>query len=210
MIHITYIYFLHKGDNIPFYIGKSIYPDFRKAEHKHRKKGGINPGFVIIDEVPTDEWLFWEKWYIELFKSWGFILENKNHGGGGMVKHSEESKLKISNSLKGKIHSNETKEKMKNSALGRHHTPSQSEKLSHSLKEYYSNNVGSFKGKRHTFETISKISKPIYAFDKNGNLLEEYDSLKSAGEKHQTHSGNIIKSIKRNGTLHGLIWKYKK
>jgi hypothetical protein len=99
---------------------------------------------------------------------------------------------------------------MKNSALGRHHTAPQSEKLSQSLKEYYLNNDGSFKGKKHTIETISKISKPIYAFDKKGNLIEEYDSLKSAGEAHQTHSGNIIKSIKRNGSLHGLIWKYKK
>jgi hypothetical protein len=210
MIHTTYIYFLHKGDNIPFYIGKSINPDLRKAEHRWKKKGGTKPDFVIIDEVPTSEWLFWEKWYIELFKSWGFILENKNHGGGGMVKHSDESRLKISNSLKGKIHSKETKEKMKNSALGRHHTAPQSEKLSQSLKEYYLNNDGSFKGKKHTIETISKISKPIYAFDKKGNLIEEYDSLKSAGEAHQTHSGNIIKSIKRNGSLHGLIWKYKK
>lgn len=164
MINTTYIYFLHKGDNIPFYIGKSVNPDLRKAEHRWKKKGGIKPEFVIIDEVPTNEWLFWEKWYIELFKSWGFILENKNNGGGGMVKHSNESKLKISNSLTSKKHSEETK---------------------------------------------NKIGKQVVAFDKKGNLVEEYPSLKAAGIAHKIHSGNIIKTIKRNGTLHGLIWKYK-
>jgi hypothetical protein len=47
-----------------------------------------------------------------------------------LKKNSYRYKLKISNSLKGKIHSKETKEKMVNSALGRHHTVSQSKKLS--------------------------------------------------------------------------------
>jgi hypothetical protein len=209
MINTTYIYFLHKGDNIPFYIGKSVNPDLRIAEHRWKKKGGIKPEFVIIDEVPTNEWLFWEKWYIELFKSWGFILENKNNGGGGMVKHSNESKLKISNSLTGKKHTEETKQKMKQSALGRHHSPSQSKKLSESLKDYYLTNPGSFKGKKHSEETKNKIGKQVVAFDKKGNLVEEYPSLKAAGIAHKIHSGNIIKTIKRNGTLHGLIWKYK-
>lgn len=204
------IYYLHKGDNIPFYIGKSKNPNSRKAEHKWKNKGGVKPKMVILEEVNGDEWKFWEKWYICLFQSWGFILENKNEGGGGVISHTEDSKQKISQSLTGKQHSKETKIKMRNSALGRHHSPSQSKKLSQSLREYYSKNDGSFKGKTHTEETKNKLAKPIQAFDKEGNLVEEYPSLKLAGEAHKTHSGNIIKSIKRNGSFHGLIWKYKK
>lgn len=204
------IYYLHKGDNVPFYIGKSKNPHFRKSEHRWKNKGGTKPEMVILEEVSFEEWDFWEKWYISLFKSWGFVLDNKNNGGGGVMVHTECAKQKISQSNTGKKVSKESKRKMRNSALGRHHSPLQSKKLSQSLKKYYSKNEGSFKGKTHTKETIKKISKPIQSFDKEGNLVGDYPSLKSAGEAHKTHSGNIIKSIKRNGSFHSLIWKYKK
>lgn len=204
------IYYLHRGDNIPFYVGKSKNPNFRKAEHRWKNKGGSKPEMFILEEVDLKEWNFWEKWYISLFQSWGFVLDNRNKGGGGVISHTKDSKQKISQSQKGKQVSKESKLKMRNSALGRHHTPSQSKKLSKSLKKYYSKNEGSFKGKKHTKETIKKLSKPIQSFDKEGNLIGDYPSLKIAGEMHKTHSGNIIKSMKRNGSFHGLIWKYKK
>jgi hypothetical protein len=203
------IYYLHKGDNIPFYVGKSKNPNFRKAEHRWKNKGGTKPEMVILEEVNPEEWKFWEKWYISLFQSWGFVLDNKNKGGGGVMSHTKYSKQKISQSQIGKHVSKVSKIKMRNSALGRHHTPIQSAKLSKSLKEYYSKNKGSFKGKKHTKETKKKLSKPIQSFDKNGNLVGDYSSLKLAGEAHNTHSGNIIKSMKRNGSLHKLVWKYK-
>jgi hypothetical protein len=205
-----FIYYLHKGDNIPFYIGKSKNPNFRKAEHRYKNKGGIKPEMFILEEIDSKDWKFWEKWYISLFQSWGFILDNKNKGGGGVMLHTKETKDKISQSLNGKQRSKESKVKMRKSALGRHHTLEQSEKLSQSLKKYYSKNKGSFKDKIHTEKTKEKLSKPIQSFDKNGNLIGDYPSLKSAGKAHKTHSGNIIKSIKRNGSFHGLIWKYKK
>jgi hypothetical protein len=97
---------------------------------------------------------------------------------------------------------------MKQSALGRHHTYEQSKALSDSLKQYYSKNPGSFKGKKHKKETIEKINKPIIAL-KNGIIIEEYISLKAAGISHKTHSGNIIKYIKQKRPYHGLMWKYK-
>jgi hypothetical protein len=88
---ITFIYYLHKGDNIPFCVGKTVNKNLRKAEHKYKNKGGCKPEFVIIDEVCTDEWIFWEKYWISQFKCWGFILENRNKGGGGPVSRTEES-----------------------------------------------------------------------------------------------------------------------
>jgi hypothetical protein len=205
---ITFIYYLHKGDNIPFYVGKTVNKNLRKAEHKYKNKGGCKPEFVIIDEVCTDEWIFWEKYWISQFKCWGFILENRNKGGGGPVSRTEESIKKQSQSLKGHKISKETKEKMKQSALGRHHTYEQSKALSDSLKQYYSKNPGSFKGKKHKKETIEKINKPIIAL-KNGIIIEEYISLKAAGISHKTHSGNIIKYIKQKRPYHGLMWEYK-
>jgi len=95
----TIIYYLHRGDNIPFYIGKSIRPKFREYEHK-TSKGNIF--MEEIDEIFSKEWKFWEQYYISLFRSWGFVLENKNNGGGGPLNQSVYSKNKISMAMKNK------------------------------------------------------------------------------------------------------------
>ena len=207
---VTFIYYLHRGDNIPFYVGKTINPNSRKLEHRYKGKWGCKPKFFIIDEVPTSEWKFWEKYWISQFKQWGFKLENKNNGGGGLVSRTKESLKKQSQSLMGHTISEETKQKMRKSALGRHHTPKQSKTLSNSLKQYYSKNKGSFYGKKHTQTTKDKISKPVLAFDENNILVGEYPSLKDAGIAHNVHSGNIIRSMKRKGKCRGLFWSYKK
>jgi hypothetical protein len=93
---LTKIYYLHKGDNVPFYIGK-----FNKKSrlNSHQLKFGRNIQLEIIDEVHISEWKFWERWYILLFKYWGFELENKNKGGGGPTYQSNVTKDKISKTI---------------------------------------------------------------------------------------------------------------
>ena len=93
------IYVLFKN-NIPFYIGKTKNPKYRINDHK--RKFGKNIEFVLIDQVSLYEWKFWEKYYISLFKTWGFKLENLNNGGGGPNVYLEETKLKMSSNRKGK------------------------------------------------------------------------------------------------------------
>lgn len=96
---ITYIYLLHNGDNIPFYIGKSINVRLHRS-YQHKKTFGKNTVLEIIDEVPTDEWLFWERFWIEQIKQWGFKLKNKNNGGGGSTILSESVKQIKSEKMK--------------------------------------------------------------------------------------------------------------
>ena len=63
---------------------------------------------------------FWEMHYISLYKSWGFDLKNGTIGGEGGtgLKHTEETKMKMSLMRKGKQlslgrkHSDETKRKI--------------------------------------------------------------------------------------------------
>jgi hypothetical protein len=81
MINTTYIYFIHKGDNIPCYIGKTVNITHRSKHHKAMNKEYTH--MEILDEVPSTEWKFWEEWYIQLFLSWGFTLENKTLTGRG-------------------------------------------------------------------------------------------------------------------------------
>lgn len=91
-MNTTSIYILERN-NIPFYIGKSNGPNIRF--YKHKEKFGEQIILEIIDEVPISEWKFWEIWYISLFKSWGFKLENKNNGGGGPLMLTQEHILKL-------------------------------------------------------------------------------------------------------------------
>jgi hypothetical protein len=126
-------------NNTPFYIGKTLRPNSRFNSHKRTYKCDI----LILDEVNDNEWKFWEKYYISLYKSWGYELLNKNNGGGGptTITFSKERNIKISEKLKGisrpynlkipkvfilnhkinqgKKHSEEVKLKMSKSHLGK-------------------------------------------------------------------------------------------
>ena len=46
-------------------------------------KVGKLPLVEILDEIDFSEWEFWEKYYISLYKSWGFNLVNGTPGGDG-------------------------------------------------------------------------------------------------------------------------------
>ena len=106
---------------------------------------GHRPTIHLLDEVSSDGWEFWERFYISLFRSWGFNLTNSTPGGDGIpkgfkfsqetrdrmssshkgLKFSDEHKKNISESnrgnanFKGNSHSEETKEKIKNSNIGK-------------------------------------------------------------------------------------------
>lgn len=101
------IYYLHKGDNIPFYIGKTNNLSIRLYNHKHTY--GIETLIEEIDLVEGKEWKFWECYWVEQFKNWGFNLENKNNGGGGSP--NGVKKPGTSKSHKGRISPNQGKGK---------------------------------------------------------------------------------------------------
>ena len=107
MDNIIYIYYLHTGNNTPFYIGKTN--NLLKRKLNHKKSFGNDIIIEILDEVSDQEWKFWEKHYISLFRSWGFKLENKNRGGNGSEKFPEEAKLKLSKKFKGRTCPNKGK-----------------------------------------------------------------------------------------------------
>jgi DNA polymerase-3 subunit beta len=80
------------------YIGKANNPYDRYSNHynssrdknTHKRnwinnirKEGLRPELIILDEVPKINWQYWEKFYISLFKSWGFDLVNYTGGGDG-------------------------------------------------------------------------------------------------------------------------------
>lgn len=99
MDQVTHIYSLSDPTTGEIrYIGKAKKVSQRINEHicesrtgkeRSHKINWINsllenrtkPVLEVIDTVPLEEWVFWEMFYISLFKSWGFNLTNGTQGG---------------------------------------------------------------------------------------------------------------------------------
>jgi hypothetical protein len=205
---MTKIYILEK-DGVPFYVGKA--KNHIRRKHKHCQTYGTDIKLEIIDEV--EDWKFWESFYIELFKSWGFTLTNKNNGGGGPSSYTEEQKDKM-----------------------RKPRPGSGAKISKTLKErnhsqYYTEEVrlkisNALKGKNKTFtdEHISsikksrrKFSKKVYQFSLHGSFIKEWKSKGEAAEyitKKLNLTSNVTSQIKDcilgyQKTAFGYIWSYE-
>lgn len=133
-----YIYTLSdpRSPDIVKYVGKTNNPYFRAYTHstpsniksktpkndwiKSLIKSGVRPKLNIIDEVPVEEWGFWETFWIQQFKAWGFNLKNINPGGeGNNGPRSEEFKRKLSLSTKGVKKGPFTEDHKKNISLSK-------------------------------------------------------------------------------------------
>lgn len=189
------IYVLEKN-KIPFYIGKAVNPFHRIYTHK--KVFGQEIQLEIIDDVPDNEWKFWEKHYISLFKSWGFKLKNKNEGGGGPNKgrktrpKDEEWKQKIGKANTGKYKSEETKQKMRNAKLGK---------------------IGNFTNKKHSNKTKQLIKKAksisVFQYSLNGEFIKKWGSIVEAGNALGiTKSTIALCSLNKQhfNTAGGYLW----
>jgi hypothetical protein len=184
---ITYIYYLCKDDGVPLYIGKTKNsPNLRLNDHRYKKEKNLN--INVIDEIPTSDWKFWEKHYISLFKSWGFILNNINDGGGGSKGGyflTEKTKNKI-----GKANS-----KPKPLGFG--------EKLS-KIKTGIPLPLG-------TGDKIGKTKeKSVIQFNREGNIINNFDSAKKAAEYICVHEVNMRLHLGgKYKTCKKFIFKYK-
>jgi hypothetical protein len=196
---MTVIYILER-DGIPFYIGKTI-QSLKKRFLSHGNKK-IDSKIYEIDIVPNNEWRFWESWYIELFKSWGFELENKNNGGGGRGPgwvSSPERNNKIKKSLinHSQYYTKEVRDKI-----------SKGNKISKPFSNQHKQNIGIAKRKQ---------AKPVLQYDLEDNFIKEWESKGQAAEyiKHQTgKTSNLTSQIKdcilgKQKTAFGFKWKYK-
>lgn len=180
----TKIYCLERN-NIPFYIGKTRSGDRLSA---HKRKYGDDILLIVLDEIPTKEWKFWEKYYISLFKSWGFKLENKNNGGGGPTTFistpERNNKLRKprnwKRSLKGK-------------------------KLKDSHKQKIKNTRDFLKGRKAIW-----FYKEINQYDLEGNFIKEWSSQMEASKFIGTKGDGIGACCRgRQKTAYGYIWKFK-
>lgn len=203
------IYILERN-GIPFYVGKA--KDSTRRKHSHRKTYGLDIQSYVIDEV--EDWKFWESYWIEQFRCWGFKLENKNNGGGGPSNYTEEQKQKM---RKPRIEG--TGSKISKTLRERNHSQYYTDEIKQKISQ---NN----KGKPKPFSESHKIAmgiakrkqaKPVLQCDLENNIIKEWESKGQAAVwiKEQTNKkSNVTSQIKdcilgRQKTAFGYKWKYK-
>lgn len=202
------IYVLEKN-SVPFYIGKA--KDATRRKHAHRRTYGLDIQSYIIDEV--EDWKFWESYWIEQFKQWGFKLENKNNGGGGPSSYTEEQKQKMRGPRPG------TGDKISKTLKERNHSQYYTEEVKNKISQ-------GTKGKPKPFSDTHKIAmgiakrkqaKTVLQCDLSGNIIKEWESKGQAALwiKEQTgKTSNLTSQIKdcilgKQKTAFGYKWKYK-
>jgi hypothetical protein len=191
MEDITYIYELSKN-GVPFYIGKTISHVVRK--HYHELTYGKDIVFTIIDEVQGDKskWKPLEMYWINQYQQWGFILENKNEGGGGrkIIYTREEIRQRRNEQTKqwhkdhpevSKKYSEENKEKFKE------YRETNKEKMLQQTKEWRKNNPELVKQTVKNYQEKNKEQIKSYVKEwqaANKEKIKEYNKLYNSKNNH--------------------------
>ncbi len=220
----VYIYGLvQKNNNKLKYIGKTTDPKrrfrrhiterFLRDTHKDRwLRKTINDGneieIIIIDIVDQYEWQYWEKFYISYYKFIGCKLTNGTIGGDQPPstkgrKHTEESKLKMSKTKKGKP--------IPWLNNGNERTEEHKKNLSKSLKGRQSPN----KNKKFDIERCRKLSeastckRKVKQMDLNDDVIKIWDSISDAQKTLQIrHISEVCRNVKNQKTAGGYKWEY--
>lgn len=223
-MELVYIYGLVENKkNILKYVGKTtdikrrirrhITERFLHDSHKDRWiKKLINNNetidIIILDEVPKSDWQYWEKFYISYYKYIGCELTNSTNGGDQPPstkgrKHTEESKLKMSKTKKGKP--------IPWLNNGKERTEEHKKNLSKSLKGRQSPN----KNKKFDEERCKKLSeastskKMVKQMDLQGNTIKIWDSISMAQKTLQIrHISEVCRNLKYYKTSGGYKWEY--
>jgi len=238
------IYKLTNTINGKIYIGKAKSVYARIASHKcaksntyihHaiRKHKWENFEIEILHEfnISVDKFILlalevaFIDFYNSIDKNIGYNLTLFGSDTTGF-KFSEESKLKISNSLKGK------RSKENHPLYGIGHTEESRKKMSESQKVLYKNGyVNPNKGNKYSEEKKQKMSKywkeyfklnyykynwdyakkPVIQIDpKSDKIIKTWNSAKEAAKALGIHSSGIGHVIKgKNKTAGGFKWKYQ-
>jgi group I intron endonuclease len=159
------------------YLLNNYKSDSIHLQHAWDKYGSENFEFSILEEVLdlsllNEKEIYWINFKQSYLREFGYNIS----GGGGNTITSEETKQKISQSLKGKFagekhhlygkkHSEETKEKIRQAQIGKKHTEESKKKIGEKSKlnkhteETKQKISNSHKGKEKSEETKQKISE---------------------------------------------------
>jgi group I intron endonuclease len=214
------IYKITNTVNSKIYIGKTIRIKDRWSKHLYflRKGNHVNKHlsaafkmygeeafrFDIIEvcspENLSEREIYWIGFYQSYRPANGY---NKTMGGEGNS-GTEETRLKISNSLRGIKHTPERNLNRSLALKGKLFSEERKVSLSKSRKRQHQTNP----------DRVNKMravnSKPVYQYDKNMNLVKHFLSVREAERKTNIHSSSIARCCNNSvKTAGGFIWKYE-
>ena len=208
-MNITRIYLVENcyGDPNKIYIGKTK----NSRKNNHKKTYGQNIIYTYIDEIDSLDKKYWkplEQYWIEQFRQWGFKIMNKNKGGGGSSFWTEEQKSNINRKIKisqSNIGKHFLTQKQRNNIGNKN----KNRKLtSEQIDKIVKAKLGKKRSKEHNLNFAKAKCKKIHQFDKQGNFIREWSSIKEAILIYNT---GVMACLKGKYTHSGgFIWKYKK
>lgn len=191
------IYGLHKENDFEIrYIGQTSNLKSRLSQHrclssregkikkqwiKNLKENNLKVECIVLEEVKDSEADFWERYYISLFKSWGYNILNNQDGGRKGFHLSENQKKDITEHFK--QWSNENGPSFKGN-----HSEKSKEKMS-----------------------LSKIKCSILQYDLRGQFVREWNcGYKTIAEKLNIDGSGILDVLnKRARKCFDSLWFYK-
>lgn len=224
------------------YVGKSNNPKRRYYKHCSRSKknthkvnwinGLLNenkkPELQIIDEVPVEDWVFWESYWISQFRTWGFCLTNHTDGGDGATFSNSGSFKKGQKAWNfGQKLSDEAKEHLRQCNLGKKASKETRDKMSKTRKGVKPGNIDNLieGGKKSRFKkgdtswnkgrvgykaTGKKASTIVEQLDENGDVIQEFVGCKEAANYMKVSYSAINKCCRgESKKCRGFKWRYK-
>jgi group I intron endonuclease len=187
------------------YIGSSVNIDKRWRSYKRlscknqvklynslKKYGHEAHTFEILEECNFDELYRRERYYGEKFNSIGDNGLNLVLPSDGEVKakYSDETRIKLSQLLKGERNPMYGKTKELNSFYGKTHTEESKQKLSKSIKKYYESNKNWNYGNKYSEERKAQMS--LTAKSLNIKLSEEHKKTLLAHSKSDKNKQRLL------------------
>lgn len=150
------------------------------------------PIIDVIDIVPSNEWVFWEKFWISIIKSWGFNLVNGTTGGENPP------------SFKGRTHSDKYKEIRRN--IMKKNNPAKN------MNDIWRNKISQGnKGRKFSKEHIKNLSKSINQYNLNDEFIREWESItKASNELNICYNSISLCCRNKRKKGGGFKWSFKK
>lgn len=180
-----------------------------------KKYGIYNFEFIMIEDCLDSDLNELEIMYISSHNSLvpnGYNLKSGGNSGG---KHHEETKKKISETLKGRT------DIKRGCWVGRHHTEETKKKISEALKgihrtEETKNKMSEIRsGKRHTEKSKEKMRSsnktqiPVNQYDLEGNFIKQFASVSDASRQTNVVRESIGKCCNNvRQTAGGSMWQH--
>lgn len=231
-MNLTRIYLLVDDEKNIRYVGKTELPlEKRFRDHLNDKsdtyksrwiksllRDNKQPTIISVARVPFEEWEFWERHFIEYYRSIGCRLTNTTNGGeygGSTGPRSASFRRKRSNLMKnnpvgagnhkGHHHSQLSKEHISFARTGVQHTD-ETKKILSEKSSKPRNFTDAQKEKMSFGKELSRKKRKVYQLTFSGELVEIWES-RALAQKY--FHGIEFALTGRQRSAHGFAWFFE-